>query len=290
MATSRSALVAGGVFAAGLTLSVYKLWRLGAVRAEHEHLTGKRPRVGLSELLAILGETEAAARAAVRDVKGALELAKAQRGEGSEGEAEAAAELEAAARPLVQAELAAAQARIFSEHGVREADVAHALAYFGPHGAGASASVAAAVAGVRGAAGLYFVTKSAVLAAMQTTFGVQAQVLAEAAEGAIGAGALRSPAQLQGFFMSRALQARIAEAVEGATREATGLTVEQMDAVTKRPEYTQDAAFQAALGRVVAEGSAALQEVQQRIAQQAQQAMMGGGRGGMGGMMGMMGM
>lgn len=79
------------------------------------------------------------------------------------------------------------------------------------------------------------------------------------------------------MFMSRPVTAmKLQQEVERYSIDETGLTVQEIDAITNKPEYKDDAAFVDALTRVAEQGQEILGQAQQRIA-----AMLGGGGDGM---------
>lgn len=216
-------------------------------------------RVPRGALLAALESVAASLERAARE----LEDAAAGAAPGSA----AAAAVAVAARGALQAEAAAAQARALASLGVSEADAAAALAAATRPGAGRDEAVAAAAARARRAGGRALLTKSAVLAVMAATFVAQAETMVALVERAVATGECATPAAVKRFISSPAFQAPMKARVAALTADATGLTVEEIDEVTRDPAWMGDPAFQLGVARVSEEGGAVMRQANVRLSE-----------------------
>jgi len=120
-------------------------------------------------------------------------------------------------------------------------------------------------------------TKRRMVEVMGGTFQIQATKLTEIVEKAIEGGIIRSPQDLQMFMNRPHIAGSLQMEVERYSMEETGLSVQDIDAITREPEYANDPVFVEQMTKVATEGQQLLQEAQQRIMM-----MISGGGGPMG--------
>jgi hypothetical protein len=223
-----SQLIHGLVFGSATVYALHTLFSLRA-RAAASAAAAKSVRgVSDMELVSILSDIETRIRRVVGEVEAALALAR-------ESGASDVTSLEASARALVQEELAAAQTAACSAHSCAESDAEAALAASDGEGG----IVAIAAARIRRLSGRWCVTKRSVLDIMAGTFHLQANILKELVEEAAGSGRITSTSSLQAFLSTPGVGQRIQSAVGDYTLQRTGLTVMELDDITRKPSWAE---------------------------------------------------
>ena len=218
----------GLIFGGAAIFSLYTLVSLRARLAASAASAASLHGVSDMELVSILGDIETRVRRVVGEVDAALELARL------EGATDVGA-LETAARGMVQEELASAQSAACRSYVCAERDAEAALLAADGEGG----PVAAAASRIRRIAGRWCVTKRAVLDIMAGTFRLQASLLKGLVEDAAGSGRITSPGALQAFLGSPGVGHRIQGAVGDFTLHKTGLTVLELDEITRKPSWSE---------------------------------------------------
>lgn len=100
-------------------------------------------------------------------------------------------------------------------------------------------------------------------------------MLVKIVEEALAAGRIgRSPQALQMLFSSDATNRRLRSEVEENSINLIGMTVEEVDTLTKTPEYAGDKDFMSKMSQIAQHGEQVLGEAQQKCL-----ALVGGGGG-----------
>jgi hypothetical protein len=228
MSTTSSSMNYALVFSGAALFSLYTLISLRSRLSAAASAEASLRSVSDMELVSILGDVETRVRRIVGEVEAALDLARL------EGAQDMAA-LEASARGLIQDELAAAQTAACRSYVCSERDAEAAL--MAADGEGGPVAIAATR--IRRLAGRWRVTKRSVLDIMSGTFRLQATLLKELVEDAAGSGRITSPGALQVFLSSPGVGQRIQGAVSDYTLQKTGLTVMELDEITRKPSWAE---------------------------------------------------
>jgi hypothetical protein len=179
--------------------------------------------------VSLLGSLKGGAKSIVDTVEDALSLPS-----GTPADQALAA---AAARAQVQTDLAALEAKVLKSARLSAEDVEHALSYYTRSKGTRDERVGLAVAGFKAVVGKYVVTQRRILDIMRGTFEIQAATMEDKVRAAVRKGAVRGLPDLQRFLQAPSLAAALQRDAERFTLEESGMSIQEIDALTNNPEF-----------------------------------------------------